>query len=559
MASPVPSDIEIAQAARPRHIADVAADLGLAADDIDLYGKYKAKLPLELSQRPAKGRLVLVTAISPTPAGEGKSTVSVGLAQALRRIGTNAVLCIREPSLGPVFGMKGGAAGGGYAQVIPMEDINLHFTGDFHAISSAHSLLSAMMDNHLQQGNETKLDPRRISWPRTIDMNDRALRNAVIGLGGAADGVVREEHWVIIPASEVMAIVALSNSAADLEERLGRIIVGSTAGKAKAPVRARELKAAGAMAMLLKDAIRPNLVQTLEGGPALVHTGPFGNIAHGCSSILATKSALALGDVVVTEAGFGSDLGAEKFFDIKCRFGGLNPEAAVLVATIRSLKMQGGLDKKSLTQEDLGALERGLPHLAHHLKNVQQFGVPVVVALNRILSDTDAELRMVQDYAGKLGVKVILTEVWAKGGAGGELLAHEVLALLAQKSATYVPLYDTGLPIKEKVETIVKKVYGGDGVDYAPAAERAIDYLQSIGLGNTPVCIAKTQYSLTDDPTRLGKPSGFRITINDVYGAAGAGFVVAKAGDIMTMPGLPKVPAAEGMSVGPGGDIVGLS
>ena len=554
-----PTDIEIAQAAKPRPIVDVAADLGLTPDDIDQYGKYKAKIPLEISQRPAKGRLVLVTAISPTPAGEGKSTVSVGLAQALRKIGTNAVLCIREPSLGPVFGVKGGAAGGGYSQVIPMEDINLHFTGDFHAISSAHALLSAMMDNSLQQGNPTNLDPRRITWPRTIDMNDRALRNAVIGLGGMADGVVREEHWVIIPASEIMAVVALSSSLDDLKERLGRIIVGATAGANRQPVRARDLKADGAMAMLLKDAIRPNLVQTLEGGPALVHAGPFGNIAHGCNSIIATKSALALGDVVVTEAGFGSDLGAEKFFDIKCRAGGLNPEAAVLVATIRSLKMQGGLDKKSLTKEDLGALERGLPHLAHHVKNVSQFGVPVVVALNRILSDTDAELQMVQDYAAKLGVKVILTEVWAKGGEGGADLAREVLAMLAAKTAKYAPLYSTDLPIKEKIETVVKKVYGGDGVDYSPSAERSIEYLTSIGLGNTPVCIAKTQYSLTDDATRLCTPTGFRITINEVYGSAGAGFIVAKAGDIMTMPGLPKMPAAEGMSVNADGDIVGLS
>ena len=554
-----PTDIEIAQAAKPRPIVDVAADLGLTPDDIDQYGKYKAKIPLEISQRPAKGRLVLVTAISPTPAGEGKSTVSVGLAQALRKIGTNAVLCIREPSLGPVFGVKGGAAGGGYSQVIPMEDINLHFTGDFHAISSAHALLSAMMDNSLQQGNPTNLDPRRITWPRTIDMNDRALRNAVIGLGGMADGVVREEHWVIIPASEIMAVVALSSSLDDLKERLGRIIVGATAGANRQPVRARDLKADGAMAMLLKDAIRPNLVQTLEGGPALVHAGPFGNIAHGCNSIIATKSALALGDVVVTEAGFGSDLGAEKFFDIKCRAGGLNPEAAVLVATIRSLKMQGGLDKKSLTKEDLGALERGLPHLAHHVKNVSQFGVPVVVALNRILSDTDAELQMVQDYASKLGVKVILTEVWAKGGEGGADLAREVLAMLAAKTAKYAPLYSTDLPIKEKIETVVKKVYGGDGVDYSPSAERSIEYLTSIGLGNTPVCIAKTQYSLTDDATRLCTPTGFRITINEVYGSAGAGFIVAKAGDIMTMPGLPKMPAAEGMSVNADGDIVGLS
>ena len=555
----IPSDIEIAQSVRPRHISDVAADLGLAPDDIDHYGKHKAKLPLDLIARPIRGRLVLVTAISPTPAGEGKSTVSVGLAQALRRVGTNAVLCIREPSLGPVFGVKGGAAGGGYSQVIPMEDINLHFTGDFHAIASAHALLSAMLDNHLQQGNALGIDPRRITWPRTIDMNDRALRNAVISLGGVADGIVREEHWVIIPASEVMAIVALATSREDLEERLGRIIIGATAGKTKAPVRARELKASGAMAMLLKDALRPNLVQTLEGGPALVHAGPFGNIAHGCNSILATRSALALGDVVVTEAGFGSDLGAEKFFDIKCRVGGLNPEAAVLVATVRSLKMQGGLDKKSLTTEDLGALERGLPHLEHHVNNVRQFGVPVVVAINRMLSDTDAELKMVDDYATRIGVRVVLCEVWARGGAGGETLAREVLAMLAEKTAAFQPLYALDQPLRAKIDTIVRKVYGGDGVEYAPAAERSLDYLESIGMGNLPVCIAKTQYSFTDDATRLGRPRGFHLMINEVYGSAGAGFVVAKAGDIMTMPGLPKEPAAELMSIKPNGDIVGLS
>jgi len=554
-----PSDIAIAQAARPRPITDVAADLGLSPDDIDLYGKYKAKIPLDIAERPARGKLVLVTAISPTPAGEGKSTVSVGLAQAMRRIGTDAVLCIREPSLGPVFGMKGGAAGGGYAQVIPMEDINLHFTGDFHAISSAHALLSALMDNSLQHGNPTGLDPRRITWPRTIDMNDRALRHATIGLGGVGDGVVREERWVIIPASEVMAIVALASSREDLQERLGRIIVGSTAGAHRHPVRARDIKADGAMAMLLKDAIRPNLVQTLEGGPAFVHAGPFGNIAHGCNSLVATRSALALGDIVITEAGFGSDLGAEKFFDIKCRVGNLKPEAAVLVATVRSLKMQGGANKKSLTTEDLDALAIGLPHLAHHVTSVQQFGVPVVVALNRILHDTDAELQMVADYAAMLGVKVVLTEVWEKGGAGGEELAREVLAILAEGKAAFAPIYAVDLPIRDKIETIVRKVYGGDGVDYSPAADRAIEYLTSVGLGDTPVCIAKTQYSLTDDATRLGRPTGFRIQINEVYGSAGAGFVVARAGDIMTMPGLPKVPAAEGMSLAPNGEVVGLS
>ena len=559
MEVPVPPDIDIAQSVHPRPIVDVAADIGLSADDLDLYGKFKAKLPLEIASRPVKGRLVLVTAINPTPAGEGKSTVSVGLAQALRRIGTDAILTMREPSLGPVFGIKGGAAGGGYSQVIPMEDINLHFTGDFHAISSAHGLLSAMMDNHLQQGNALRLDPRRISWPRTVDMNDRALRQAVIGLGGHANSVPREERWVIIPASEVMAVVALATSRENLEDRLGRIIVGATEGTAKGPVRARDLKAAGAMAMLLKDAIRPNLVQTLEGGPALVHAGPFGNIAHGCNSILATRSALALGDVVVTEAGFGSDLGAEKFFNIKCRAGNLNPEAAVLVATLRSLKMQGGADKKALAKEDLKALERGLPHLEHHVKNVRQFGVPVVVALNRFLTDTPAELAMVNDYAAKLGVHVVLSDVWARGGAGGEELAREVLALLNGKTAEYRPLYRVEEPIKTKIETIVRKVYGGDGVDYSPTAERNISYMESIGLEHTPVCMAKTQYSLTDDPTRLGKPTGFRITINEVYGSAGAGFIVAKTGDIMTMPGLPKEPAAERMGIGADGEIVGLS
>jgi formate--tetrahydrofolate ligase len=555
----VPSDIEIANSVKPRPIVDVATDLGLTADDIELYGKHKAKLPLEAASQPARGRLVLVTGISPTPAGEGKSTVAVGLAQALRRLSVNAVLCMREPSLGPVFGVKGGAAGGGYSQVIPMADINLHFTGDFHAIASAHALLSAMLDNHLQQGNLLNIDTRRITWPRTIDMNDRALRNAIIGLGGPANGVVREERWVIIPASEVMAIVALATSREDLEHRLGQIIVGAARGESRSPVRARDLRASGAMAMLLKDAIAPNLVQTLEGGPAILHAGPFGNIAHGCNSILATRAGLALGDVVVTEAGFGSDLGAEKFFDIKCRVGGLNPEAAVLVATVRSLKMQGGADKRALAVGDLPALERGLAHLEHHIGNVRQFGVPVVVAINRFMADTEAELTMVNDYAAGLGVKVVLCEVWEKGGAGGESLAREVLALLDGRTAQYAPIYEVTQPVREKIETIVKRVYGGDGVDYSPAAARAIDQLENIGLQHTPVCMAKTQYSLTDDPARLGRPTGFRITVSEVYGSAGAGFVVAKTGDIMTMPGLPKVPAAEGMAVKPNGEIVGLS
>jgi formate--tetrahydrofolate ligase len=554
----IPSDIAIAQAATLKPITEVAATIGLAPDDLDQYGRYKAKVPLEVTTRPAKGKLVLVTAINPTAAGEGKTTTSVGLAQALRRLGTNAVLCIREPSLGPVFGVKGGAAGGGYAQVLPMEDINLHFTGDFHAIASAHALLSAMLDNHLQQGNALNIDPRRITWPRTIDMNDRALRKVIIGLGGPAEGVVREERFVIIPASEVMAIVALATSAADLETRLGNIIVGSTAGADRKPVRARDLNAHGAMAMLLKDAIRPNLVQTLEGGPAFVHAGPFGNIAHGCNSILATRAGLAVGDVVVTEAGFGSDLGAEKFLDIKCRFGGLTPEAAVLVATVRALKMNGGAQKGDLAKEDLAALRRGVVNLEHHIANVRQFGLELVVAINRFGTDTDAELAIVREAAERAGARVALCEVFAKGGEGGEAVAREVLDILAGGRSRYAPLYDAARPIKEKIDTIVRKVYGGDGADFSAKAERAIAYLESIGLGDTPVCMAKTQYSLSDDATKLGRPSGFRVTVNDVYPLAGAGFVVAQCGEIMTMPGLPKVPAAERMAIHPDGSIAGL-
>jgi formate--tetrahydrofolate ligase len=541
-----------------RPIEDVAAELGLERDELDFHGKYIAKIPLDIAQRPVRGRLVVVTATNPTPAGEGKSTVSVGLAQALRRMGHKVALCIREPSLGPVFGVKGGAAGGGFAQVVPMDDINLHFTGDFHAISSAHALLAAMLDNHLQQGNALGIDPRRITWPRTIDMNDRALRNVIVGLGGVGDGVPREEHFIIVPASEIMAIVALATSVQDLEERLARIILGSTYGAAKRPVTAGELRAAGAMALLLKDAIRPNLVQTLEGGPAFVHAGPFGNIAHGCNSILATRSALALADLVVTEAGFGSDLGAEKFFDIKCRMGGLNPEAAVIVATVRSLKMHGGADKKNLGIEDLRALERGLPNLEKHVENVRHFGVPGVVALNRRSADSEAELALVAEFAKSLGVPLALTEVWEKGGAGGEALGSELLTLLDKKGAEYRPLYATDRPIKEKIDTIVRQIYGGEGADYSPEADRAIKYLESIGMGTTPVCMAKTQYSLTDDATQLGRPRGFRITVNEVRPSAGAGFVVAQCGDIMTMPGLPKEPAAERMARLPSGEIVGL-
>jgi formate--tetrahydrofolate ligase len=554
----VPSDIEIAQHATLRPIVDVAAELGLAPDELDLYGKYKAKIDLDVSQRAPRGRLVLVTGVNPTAAGEGKSTTLVGLAQAMRRLGKSAVMCMREPSMGPVFGVKGGAAGGGYAQVVPMEDINLHFTGDFHAIASAHNLLSAMLDNHLTQGNSLNIDPRRITWPRTIDMNDRALRDAVIGLGGVANGVVREERWVIIPASEVMAILALASSREDLEKRLANIVVGATAGNERKPIRASDLKAVGAMSLLLKDAIRPNLVQTLEGGPAIVHAGPFGNIAHGCNSVIATKTGLALADIVLTEAGFGSDLGAEKFLDIKCRFAGLEPEAAVLVATVRALKLNGGANKKNLATEDLAALEKGLPNLALHIENVAQFGLPVIVAVNRFTTDSDAELQMVADFARKHNVRVALNEVWEKGGAGGEELAREVLASLEHDKSAYQPLYDARKPIKEKIDTIVRKVYGGEGADYSVKADRAIEYLESIGLGETPICMAKTQYSVTDDPTKMGRPTGFRIHVNEVYPLAGAGFVVAQAGDIMTMPGLPKEPSAEKMSITKEGTITGL-
>ncbi len=553
----VPSDIAIAQAAKLRPIAEVAAEVGLAPDEILPYGRYKAKISAEaIAKRTPKGRLVLVTGINPTPAGEGKSTVTVGVSQALRRLGKKVVVCIREPSLGPVFGVKGGAAGGGYAQVVPMDEINLHFTGDFHAITSAHNLLSAMLDNHLHQGNALGIDPRRITWPRTIDMNDRALRSMVISLGGINAGPVREERFVIVPGSEIMAILALSTDLTDLEGRLGRIIVGLT--RDRKPVTAAELKASGAMTLLLKDAILPNLVQTLEGGPALVHCGPFGNIAHGCNSIVATKLGLSLGEIVLTEAGFGADLGAEKFFDIKARFGKLQPEAAVVVATVRALKMNGGVKKDALGKEDVAALQRGLVNLEAHVKNVQKFGVPVVVALNRFTSDTEAELKTLLDAAKGWGARAALSEVWGKGGEGGEAVAREILAVLEEKKAAFKPLYDVAKPIKEKIETIAREIYGAGGVDYTAAAEKNIAQCEGMGLGQTPICIAKTQYSFSDDPTKLGRPTGYRLTIRDVYPSAGAGFVVALAGDIMTMPGLPKVPAAESIRVLPDGTIEGL-
>ena len=512
-----------------------------------------------MSGRPARGRLVLVTGINPTAAGEGKTTTSVGLTQALRRLGRNATLCIREPSLGPVFGVKGGAAGGGYAQVVPMEDINLHFTGDFHAISSAHSLLSAMLDNHLHQGNSLKIDTRRITWPRTIDMNDRALRDCVIGLGGVANGVAREERWVIIPASEVMAIVALSSDVADLEARLSRIIVGRRVGRgaqADPSGRSQGRRRDGPPAQGCHPAriwcrrSRAAQRSCTPGRSATSRTAATASWPPRRRSPFPTSSS--------PRPASDRTSGAEKFFDIKCRFGGLKPEAAVLVATVRALKLNGGANKNSLKQEDLGALERGLPNLEKHIENVRQFGVPVVVAVNRFVTDTDAELRSVADRARAAGAHVALAEVWEKGGAGGEELARAVLGMLDSGHAKYAPLYPLSLPIRQKIDTIVKKVYGGDGVDFTPKAERTIDYLESIGLDETPVCMAKTQYSLTDDPTVFGRPSGFRITINDLYPAAGAGFVVAQAGDIMTMPGLPKEPAAERMAVHPDGSIVGL-
>jgi formate--tetrahydrofolate ligase len=553
----IPTAIEIAQAAKLRPIAEVAAELGLSDDEIELYGRYKAKIRLSaLERRPPRGRLVLVTGINPTPAGEGKSTVTVGLTQALRRLGKNATLCMREPSLGPVFGVKGGAAGGGYSQVVPMEDINLHFTGDFHAIASAHNLLSAMLDAHLHHGNALGLDARRITWPRTIDMNDRALRNLIVGLGGINSGPVREERFVIIPGSEVMAIMALATGLQDLESRLARIIVGLTGDKRA--VRASDLKAQGAMTLLLKDALNPNLVQTLEGGSALVHCGPFGNIAHGCSSVAATRMALALTDLVVTEAGFGADLGAEKFFDIKCRMAGLKPEVAVVVATVRALKMHGGVKKEELARPDVEAVKRGAANLQRHVRNVKKFGVPCLVAINHFLSDTDDEVEAVRAACNAEAVDAVRSDVWEKGGEGGLALAEAVLRLLDGSKTAFQPLYDERRPIREKIDTIAREIYGAAAVQYSVAAERALELLPKLGLGETAVCMAKTQYSFSDDPVKLGAPSGFTLHVRDIVPAAGAGFVVALAGDIMTMPGLGKSPAAERIRIHPDGTIEGL-
>ena len=552
------SDVDIAQEASLAPITEIAPKLGLAEGDLELYGHYKAKVRLDaVRARPsAGGRLVLVTGTSPTPAGEGKTTVAVGLADALALRQKRVVLCLREPSLGPVFGIKGGAAGGGYSQVVPMVDINLHFTGDFHAITSAHSLLSAMLDNHLQQGNPLGIDQRRITWKRAVDMNDRALRRLVIGLGGPGSGVPREDGFLITAASEIMAIFCLAADHEDLQARLGKIIVGYT--RDRAPVRAEELEASGAMTLLLNDALSPNIVQTLEGTPAFVHGGPFANIAHGCNSLIATQVGLHLGDVVVTEAGFGADLGAEKFFDIKCRTGGLKPEVGVVVATIRSLKMNGGVPKTELEGENVDAVRRGIPNLEKHVDIVRRFGVPPVVALNRFHTDTEGELNAVEQACAEIGVPVARSEGHARGGEGALQLADAVLAALESDEAKFAPIYPLEMSISEKIETVAREVYGADGVDFQGAARKSIDQLESIGLGGLPVCIAKTQYSLSDDASRLGRPEGFRITVRDVTPSAGAGFVVALTGDMMTMPGLPKRPAAAGMSVHPDGRVVGL-
>ena len=553
------SDIQIAQEASLSHIREVAAQLDIHEDDLEFYGKYKAKLSDELYEKVKDnedGKLILVTAINPTPAGEGKTTTSVGLGQAFSLLGKKAVIALREPSLGPCFGIKGGAAGGGYAQVVPMEDLNLHFTGDFHAITSANNLLAAMLDNHLQQGNQLNIDPNQIVWKRCLDMNDRVLRNIVVGLGRKVDGVVREDHFQITVASEIMAILCLANDMKDLKERLGNIIVAYTYDGT--PVTARELKAVGSMAALLKDAIKPNLIQTLEHTPAIVHGGPFANIAHGCNSVRATKMALKMADYVVTEAGFGADLGAEKFFDIKCRMAGLKPDAVVLVATVRALKYNGGVAKADLAAENLEALKQGIVNLEKHIENVKKFGVPVVVTLNRFMTDTDAELEFVKQFCEERGCDFALSEVWEHGGEGGKALAEKVLHTLETKESNFAPLYDESLSIKEKIETIAKEIYGADGVTYDAAALKAIDKIEEIGFKNAPVCMAKNQYSFSDDAKKLGRPTNFTINIREVYVNAGAGFVVAITGTVMTMPGLPKVPAAENIDVNDDGVITGL-
>ncbi len=553
------SDIEIAQGAAMRPITEIAKTAHVDEKYIEQYGRYKAKIdPALLKETQRKdGRLVLVTAITPTPAGEGKTTTTIGLADGLRRIGKDAVVALREPSLGPVFGIKGGAAGGGYAQVVPMEDINLHFTGDFHAIGAANNLLAAMLDNHIQQGNALNIDPRRITWKRCMDMNDRQLRFIVDGLGGKVNGTPREDGFDITVASEIMAVLCLSTGIADLKERLGRMIVGYTYDDK--PVTCAELKAAGAMTALLKDAIKPNLVQTLEGTPAFVHGGPFANIAHGCNSVMATRMALKMGDYAITEAGFGADLGAEKFLDIKCRMANLTPDAVVIVATVRALKMHGGLAKTELTEENIPALERGVPNLLRHVSNIKNvFGLPCVVAVNRFPTDTDAEIDFIIEKCRELGVNTVLSTVWADGGRGGEALAREVVRLCEEEKGSFTFAYDADMTTEQKIDAIVRRIYGGDGASIAPAAKKQIARLTELGFGNMPVCMAKTQYSFSDDQTKLGAPTGFTVTVRSVKVSAGAGFIVALTGDIMTMPGLPKVPAAERIDVDENGMISGL-
>ncbi len=553
------SDIQIAQEAKMIHIKEVAKSLDIAEDDLELYGKYKAKFSDELLSKienKPDGKLVLVTAINPTPAGEGKTTTSVGLGQAMGVLGKKACLALREPSLGPCFGIKGGAAGGGYAQVVPMEDLNLHFTGDFHAITSANNLLAAMLDNHIQQGNALGIDPRQIVWKRCLDMNDRALRNIVVGLGSKMDGMVREDHFVITVASEIMAILCLADNMKDLKDRLGRIIVGYTFDNK--PVTADDLQATGAMAALLKDALKPNLIQTLEHTPAIVHGGPFANIAHGCNSVRATKAAMKLADITITEAGFGADLGAEKFFDIKCRMAGLKPDAVVLVATVRALKYNGGVPKAELTAENLDALKKGIVNLEKHIENLQKYGVPVVVTLNSFVTDTEAETNYVRDFCQERGCEFALSEVWEKGGQGGVELAEKVLYVLENKESNFKPLYDDKLSLQDKIKTVAKEIYGADDVTYSVAALKELKRIEELGMGDFPVCMAKTQYSLSDDAAKLGRPEGFTINVREVYASAGAGFVVAVTGSIMTMPGLPKVPAANNIDVTDDGIITGL-
>ena len=553
------TDIQIAQETKMELIKNVAARLDIQEDDLEFYGKYKAKFSDELwekiKDRP-DGKLVLVTAVNPTPAGEGKTTISVGLGEAMGVLNKKAVLALREPSLGPCFGIKGGAAGGGYAQLIPMEELNLHFTGDFHAITSANNLLAAMLDNHIHQGNALRIDTNQIVWKRCLDMNDRALRNIVVGLGAKADGVVREDHFVISVASEIMAILCLANDLNDLKEMLGRIIVAYNYDGE--PVTAKDLKAVGSMAALLKDAIKPNMIQTLEHTPAIVHGGPFSNIAHGCNSVRATKMALKMADIVITEAGFGADLGAEKFFDIKCRKAGLTPSAVVLVSTVKAMKYNGGVAKKDLPEKNMEALKKGIVNLEKHIENLQKYGVPIVVTLNKYVTDSEEELTYIKDFCESRGCEFALAEVWDHGGQGGVELANKVLNILDNKESNFKVLYPDEYTLKQKIETISKEIYGADGVTYSAAAEKALARIEAMGMGNLPVCMAKNQYSLSDDPKKLGRPTGFTVNIREVYVSAGAGFVVAITGTIMTMPGLPKVPAAEAIDVDDDGNIVGL-